>query len=98
MFKTDGLKSYRCRSETTITATNNHTEVSAKLKDVFISNYFHLTPEDAKINGEVICPNDDMSDIIPIAVGAALFALVAIVLIAYCVGRRRSRRLAYQSV
>lgn len=46
------------------------------------------------------CPGDDtdVNDMIPIAVGAALLALVAIVLVAYFVGRRRSRRLAYQSV
>ena len=42
--------------------------------------------------------DDDVNDMIPIAVGAALLALVAIVLVAYFVGRRRSRRLAYQSV
>jgi lysosomal-associated membrane protein 1/2 len=44
------------------------------------------------------CKSADISDVVPIAVGAALAGLVIIVLIAYFVGRRRSRRLAYQSV
>jgi len=45
------------------------------------------------------CENAPLiSDLVPIAVGIALLALVVIVLIAYFIGRRRSRRLAYQSV
>jgi len=44
------------------------------------------------------CVNATVSDIVPIAVGGALAGLVIIVLIAYFIGRRRNRRLAYQSV
>jgi lysosomal-associated membrane protein 1/2 len=44
------------------------------------------------------CPADDASDTVPIAVGAALAGLVVIVLIAYLIGRRRSRARGYQSV
>lgn len=45
------------------------------------------------------CDADNkVSDIVPIAVGIALLALVVIVLIAYFVGRRRSRQKGYQSV
>ncbi|XP_054168780.1 lysosome-associated membrane glycoprotein 2-like [Oppia nitens] len=44
------------------------------------------------------CKSNEISDVVPIAVGAALAGLVVIVLIAYFIGRRRSRRLAYQSV
>jgi len=40
-------------------------------------------------------PNNDF---VPLAVGCALISLVFIVLIAYIVGRKRSRRLTYQSV
>lgn len=43
------------------------------------------------------CQNE-INDVVPIAVGAALTGLVVIVMIAYFIGRRRSRRLAYQSV
>lgn len=49
-------------------------------------------------DSEIDCKSADISDVVPIAVGAALAGLVIIVLIAYFVGRRRSRRLAYQSV
>jgi len=38
------------------------------------------------------------NDFVPLAVGCALISLVFIVLIAYIVGRKRSRRLTYQSV
>lgn len=45
-----------------------------------------------------VCPQDtDVSNIVPIVVGAALGALVLIVLIAYLVGRKRNRR-GYESV
>ncbi|XP_015929016.2 lysosome-associated membrane glycoprotein 1 [Parasteatoda tepidariorum] len=39
-----------------------------------------------------------INDVVPIAVGVALLALVIVVLIAYLVGRRRSRQRGYQSV
>jgi lysosomal-associated membrane protein 1/2 len=38
------------------------------------------------------------SDIVPIAVGCALAALVVVVLVAYLIGRRRARQRGYQSV
>ena len=44
------------------------------------------------------CPEDvAISNIVPIAVGAALAGLVVIVLIAYLIGRRRTKR-GYESV
>lgn len=46
----------------------------------------------------VQCPADDATDVVPIAVGGALAGLVIIVLIAYLVGRKRSRARGYQSV
>jgi len=45
------------------------------------------------------CPEDeDTSSVVPIAVGAALAGLVVLVLIAYLIGRRRSRATGYESV
>jgi lysosomal-associated membrane protein 1/2 len=38
------------------------------------------------------------NDIVPIAVGVALAALVVLVLVAYLYGRRKSRQRGYQSV
>jgi len=44
------------------------------------------------------CEKSSSSDIVPIAVGCALVGLVAIVLIAYLVGRRRSQTRGYLSM
>lgn len=45
------------------------------------------------------CSADEKSNsIVPIVVGASLAGLVVIVLIAYLIGRRRSRRTGYESV
>ncbi|BFZ06063.1 hypothetical protein BsWGS_09102 [Bradybaena similaris] len=45
------------------------------------------------------CPSDESSSsIVPIAVGAALAGLVIIVLIAYLIGRKRSRKTGYENV
>jgi len=44
------------------------------------------------------CDPPHNSDIVPIAVGCALALLVIIVLVAYLIGRRRSRQQGYQSV
>lgn len=44
------------------------------------------------------CDSVDTPDIVPIAVGCALAALVALVLIAYLVGRRRSQTHGYLSM
>ena len=38
------------------------------------------------------------TDVVPIAVGVALAGLVVLVLVAYLVGRRRSRQRGYESV
>ncbi|XP_037285159.2 lysosome-associated membrane glycoprotein 1 [Rhipicephalus microplus] len=46
----------------------------------------------------VECSAGDISNIVPIAVGSALAALVIIVLIAYLIGRSKSRQKGYQSV
>jgi len=93
-------KSFKCNSETSYKFEDslNGTNRTVKIifREVFI-DAFRIN-KDTK-NSVQICPLDeDVSDMIPIAVGAALLALVAIVLVAYFIGRRRSRRLAYQSV
>lgn len=46
-----------------------------------------------------VCEQDRaVSDVVPIAVGIALAALVVIVVIAYIIGRRRARQRGYQTV
>jgi lysosomal-associated membrane protein 1/2 len=42
--------------------------------------------------------DNDVNNIVPIAVGCALAGLVIIVLIAYLIGRSRTNRSGYQSV
>ncbi|GFN73994.1 hypothetical protein PoB_000050000 [Plakobranchus ocellatus] len=42
--------------------------------------------------------DEDTSSVVPIAVGAALAGLVVIVLIAYLIGRKRTRKTGYESV
>lgn len=86
--------SYSCKSQTTLHLSSN--------VDVFITNLnleafrkSNTTVIDGKM---VICPADQKTNsIVPIAVGAALAGLVVVVLIAYLIGRKRSRR-GYESV
>ena len=95
LFESNGTASfglqYSCKGQVE-TETLHGTKVVFKEVDVQVGSSQHGTHLTS-------CPADeDVNDMIPIAVGAALLALVAIVLVAYFVGRRRSRRLAYQSV
>lgn len=62
-----------------------------------LPSYLRLTLNYVVYLLEHNCQNE-INDVVPIAVGAALTGLVVIVMIAYFIGRRRSRRLAYQSV
>ena len=51
------------------------------------------------ITDVVECPADtNTNSLVPIAVGAALAGLVVIVLIAYLIGRKRSRQSGYEQV
>jgi len=58
---------------------------------------FNAVPHVTSLQSGPHCSADAMSDIVPIAVGCALAALVLLVLVSYLVGRRR-RAAAYQSV
>lgn len=58
---------------------------------------FHHTHDD-RFSTAKDCDAVDTPDIVPIAVGCALAALVALVLIAYLVGRRRSQTRGYLSM
>merc|ERR1712071_642727 len=83
------------------------TVLNASLYYTNVNNaYLHLskvqmeayrTQTDDKFNSAVDCAADGVvtSDIVPIAVGCALAALVVVVLIAYLIGRRRARQRGY---
>ena len=93
LFESNGTanvsKSYHCKTST-------ETEELSNVKVIFREVEVQVGAGTSTLTS---ChADDDVNDMIPIAVGAALLALVAIVLVAYFVGRRRSRRLAYQSV
>lgn len=55
-----------------------------------IFNGCHLSAED--------CSPHETPDVVPIAVGCALVALIVIVLVAYLVGRRRNQARGYLSM
>lgn len=82
--------SYLCHSDVTVKMENVTLTFSSLHVQAFGANSFGRAEE---------CDADDkVGDIVPIAVGCALGALVIIVLIAYLVGRRRSHQKGYQSV
>ncbi|CAB3360310.1 Hypothetical predicted protein [Cloeon dipterum] len=85
--------SYRCSPAEKFNLTeNSFLEVS----DLQVQA-FH-TANDGKFGSASECQAGDTADIVPIVVGCALAGLVVIVLIAYLVGRRRSRQSGYLSM
>ncbi|XP_046444416.1 lysosome-associated membrane glycoprotein 1-like [Daphnia pulex] len=93
--------SYRCNSEETF-----ELNLIEEIDKVAIIHFAHMqteafrTQNDDKFHSAVDCAADKVitSDIVPIAVGCALAALVVVVLVAYLIGRRRARQRGYQSV
>ncbi|GIX75526.1 hypothetical protein CEXT_330101 [Caerostris extrusa] len=65
---------------------------------IFVFNLLALLKTRTLGTAEECEADNKVNDIVPIAVGIALLALVVVVLIAYFVGRRRSRQKGYQSV
>jgi lysosomal-associated membrane protein 1/2 len=51
-----------------------------------------------KFDEALDCQGSETPDVVPIAVGCALAALVIIVLVAYLIGRRRSQARGYLSM
>lgn len=101
LFKVDSDYSYTCGSADVLLLNQNLTLQTngADLSLSALKIQAYLSPgAKGHFGAARSCDNSEVSDVVPIAVGASLAALVVIVLIAYFVGRRRSRRLAYQSV
>ncbi|KFM69263.1 Lysosome-associated membrane glycoprotein 1, partial [Stegodyphus mimosarum] len=93
LFSVKAGNSYLCSSTENVPLMNVTMEVY----------HIHIQAFGIQENGEFStaeeCDSDyKVSDVVPIAVGCALAALIVIVLIAYLVGRRRSRQKGYQSV
>lgn len=97
-FNVDKSHSYVCANEIAIKIKSTDSDL---MQQVIFSNLtlqaFMPPSQNGTFSDEHNCQNE-INDVVPIAVGIALTSLVIIVMIAYFVGRRRSRRLTYQSV
>jgi len=88
---------YLCNSNTTVANWKNVVLTATNLKyKAFNKDLSADFSKDATVTE--CAADEDTSSIVPIAVGAALAGLVIIVLIAYLIGRRRSRQTGYESV
>jgi lysosomal-associated membrane protein 1/2 len=102
LFQTERGHSYRCNTKTSIQGFNtdgNVTVTSVDLENLRIQPFVDDSKKFDDFGDETVCSADVAKDsnLIPIIVGACLAVLVVIVLIAYLIGRRRSRN-GYQSV
>lgn len=89
-------RSYHCKVDQPVYVGAN---VTVDVLSVQLQAFRNTTAEAAgQFGAAVECSAGDISNIVPIAVGSALAALVIIVLIAYLIGRSKSRQKGYQSV
>jgi lysosomal-associated membrane protein 1/2 len=100
LFQTPNASSYQCVTQDTISLTDvpagAPTVVNITTNELRIQAFRMQGP--GSFSTAVPCPADtNVSNIVPIAVGAALAALVVIVLIAYLIGRKKNKR-GYESV
>lgn len=87
--------SYRCTVDSPVYIGSN---VTVDVVNVRLQAFVNNTGNPDEYGAPVECSTEDISNIVPIAVGSALALLVVVVLIAYLVGRQRSRQKGYQSV
>ncbi|KAK8773321.1 hypothetical protein V5799_012147 [Amblyomma americanum] len=88
-------RSYHCGVDQPVYLGAN---VTLDVMNVQLQAFINGTDKPGQFGAAVECSAGDISNIVPIAVGAALAALVIIVLIAYLIGRSKSRQKGYQSV
>ncbi|KAK6167199.1 hypothetical protein SNE40_021291 [Patella caerulea] len=89
-------KSFKCSSATSIKLQDG-----SLMTENFQYRAFNTNTNSTNFDADGVneCAADsDSNSVVPIAVGAALAGLVVIVLIAYLIGRRRSKRAGYESV
>lgn len=89
-------KSYKCLAKRTLKNENGGAQELKIASSQFEA--FRNVTGDKQFSPSEECSLDGVTDIVPIAVGASLAGLVVVVLIAYLIGRRRSRARGYQSV
>ncbi|CAG5134095.1 unnamed protein product, partial [Candidula unifasciata] len=91
---TDGY--YTCQTNISLAINKDVTLTTADFKYKAFNNQGDINLDSGTVYE---CPKDEeTSSIVPIAVGAALAGLVIIVLIAYLIGRKRSRKTGYETV
>lgn len=84
--------SYHCNREQKLNATNGFLVLSKVQFEAFKSD------NSDKFSAAKDCDSDITPDIVPIAVGISLIALIVVVLIAYIVGRRRQQARGYLNI
>lgn len=90
-------KMYTCNSTETVYSNNTGDNVFITLSFMRLEAFANKT-SDVFGSDAVVCGDDSkVSNLVPIIVGACLAALILIVLIAYLIGRKHSRR-GYESV
>lgn len=98
-FSTPEKMSYHCTrpQQFNLTETIMHAEVigNVKVHDVQVEAF--RSPNASGFSTARDCDSSETSDVVPIAVGIALGALILIVLISYLCARRRSTSRGYMS-
>jgi lysosomal-associated membrane protein 1/2 len=99
LFDTDDNKKYACKEIQLIyLGPGNATDDIIRIETRQLSfQAFRNSTTTVFSSSENRCTQDTVSQLVPIIVGAALGGLILIVLIAYLIGRKRSRR-GYESV
>jgi len=84
--------SYHCNREQTLNATDGFLIISKVQFEAFRND------NEKKFSAAKDCDSNITPDIVPIAVGISLIALIVVVLIAYIVGRRRQQARGYLNI
>lgn len=96
-FGTSLSKSYRCNKKQSMNFTDNTLQKGTiSISHLQFQAFVNATKKEFTIAED--CTPSDTPDVVPIAVGCALAALVIIVLAAYLIGRRRRQARGYLSM
>jgi len=98
MFKTPEKKKYQCVAAKKIFGNDSLVDAIVELDTYSLTfEAFRNSTSMAFEGNAQVCEEDTVSQLVPIIVGAALGGLILVVLVAYLIGRKRSRR-GYESV
>ncbi|XP_044266637.1 lysosome-associated membrane glycoprotein 1-like [Tribolium madens] len=99
-FSTPVSNSYKCAKEQSLNLTSVPAgkDFGGELRISQLQVQAFKNSTSTKFDEALDCQSSETPDVVPIAVGCALAALVIIVLIAYLIGRRRSQARGYLSM